>query len=230
MATRYERDTSNFDRALGFFDAVYGFALTLLVTTIDVSGEQHWQSLGSLLAEDGAQLLSFLISFAVIVAFWRQNHARIGEFTALDSRTISANIVVIGCVVFIPFTTEAMGDADLQELPLPTAVYALNVGVAMLANIVMYQVALARGLVDNDDLPRARRARLVSALVQPVVMFASIPVTYIGVSLWGDSTAGKLFWLLLVVTGPFSERIAERVARRARVEAGLTESGGPSAQ
>jgi len=214
MTTRYERDTSNFDRALGFFDAVYGFALTLLVTTIDITDVQAWQSLGDLLAADGLQLLSFLISFIVIVVFWRQNHAMIARFSALDSATIMANVVVMAFVVFIPFTTEAMGHPDLQELPLPTAMYAFNVGAAIVASIVVQQVGWRRGLVDHDESPRARRARLLDALIAPVVFFASIPVTYLGVALWGDSSAGKLFWLLLVVTGPVTGRWAERVARR----------------
>ena len=30
----YQRETSSFDRALGFFDAIYGFAVTLLVVNI----------------------------------------------------------------------------------------------------------------------------------------------------------------------------------------------------
>ncbi|HLR96793.1 MAG TPA: TMEM175 family protein [Jiangellaceae bacterium] len=214
MTTRYERDTSNFDRALGFFDAVYGFALTLLVTTIDITDVQAWQSLGDLLAADGLQLLSFLISFIVIVVFWRQNHAMIARFSALDSATIMANVVMMAFVVFIPFTTEAMGHPDLQELPLPTAMYAFNVGAAIVASIVVQQVGWRRGLVDHDESPRARRARLLDALIAPVVFFASIPVTYLGVALWGDSSAGKLFWLLLVVTGPVTGRWAERVARR----------------
>lgn len=222
MATRYERDTSNFDRALGFFDAVYGFALTLLVTTLDVSGTEPWRSVGSLLATNGSELLSFLISFVVIVVFWRRSHTLIGDFTALDSTTITANVVVMAFVVFIPFTTEAMGDPELQELPLPTVMYALNLGLAILATVVMYQIALSRGLVDNDDPPRARRAQLVDGLVPPLVLFASIPVTYLGVSVWGDSSAGKLFWLLLLVTGPVAGRTAERVTRQARSEAGLS--------
>jgi|SRR5690625_3626046 len=219
MATRYERDTSNFDRALGFFDAVYGFALTLLVTTIDVESVQAWQSVGDLLAADGMQLLSFLISFVVVVMFWRENHEMIARFTALDSTTILANIVVIGFVVFIPFTTEAMGDPDLQELPLPTALYAFNVGATVLASMVVYQIGVRRGLADHDEPPRARRAWALDALATPVVMFASIPVTYLGVSLWGDSSAGKFFWLLLLVLSPVTGRWADRVAQQARADA-----------
>lgn len=53
---RYERDTSNFDRVLSFLDAIYGYALTLLVIAINVDGRAPWRSVGALLAEDGSEL------------------------------------------------------------------------------------------------------------------------------------------------------------------------------
>jgi hypothetical protein len=31
---RYNRDTAEFDRGIQFFDAIYGFAITLLITTV----------------------------------------------------------------------------------------------------------------------------------------------------------------------------------------------------
>lgn len=223
MDTRYERDTSNFDRALGFLDAVYGFALTLLVTTIDVEGRDAWTSVGALLSDDGSELLSFLISFVVIVVFWRQNHALVGRLAALDSATIGANIVIAGLIIFIPFTTEAMGDPDLQDLPLPTALYALNVAAAVVATIVMYRIALNHGLEAEPDPPRVHRADLVDALVTPAVMIISIPVTYLGVELWGDSSAGKYVWATLLVITPISGRRAARIRRQAGAQTGSTQ-------
>ena len=180
MATRYERDTSNYDRALAFFDVVYGFSLTLLVTTIDVTDERAWRSPSELLRTNGSQAFSFALSFVVIVVFWRSNHALVARFTALDPAVIAANVAVTFFVVFIPFTTGAMGDPDLQDLAL--------------------------------------RARTLDALVVPAVMFASVPVTYLGVDRWGDATAGKLTWASLVVLGPLSARVAERRAARAAAE------------
>ncbi|MFO7279356.1 MAG: TMEM175 family protein [Thermoanaerobacterales bacterium] len=226
-ADRYERDTSNYDRALSFFDVVYGFSLTLLVTTLDVTDERAWRSPGELLRTNGSQAFSFALSFVVIVVFWRSNHALVARFTALDPPVIAANVVVAFFVVFIPFTTEAMGDPDLQDLALPTALYAVNVGLAVLANVAMFHVAVVRGLVEDGEPPAARRARTLDALVVPAVMFASVPVTYLGVDRWGDATAGKLVWLSLVVLGPLSSRLAERRAARAVADQRRAGDGGP---
>lgn len=223
MGLRYERNGSNFDRAVGFFDAVYGFALTLLVTTIDITAQSSWRSVNSLITTNGSQLLSFLISFIVIVGFWRRNHALVARFTALDSATVTANIVIIGLIIFLPFTTEAMGDPALQDLPLPTALYAFNVGIAVLASIVLHRLALRRGLVEDEDPAPARRAQLMDSLLVPLVMFASVPVTYLGVAVWGDSSAGKYFWLSLLVLGPISGHYADRTTRRARAKGSAVE-------
>lgn len=64
---RYSREESEFDRAIGFFDATFALALTLLVTTLDVSGTPSvWESLGSLDDAVGSQFIAFAIAFALI--------------------------------------------------------------------------------------------------------------------------------------------------------------------
>jgi hypothetical protein len=37
QVARYQRDDQEFGRAIGFFDATYALALTLLVTTLDIT-------------------------------------------------------------------------------------------------------------------------------------------------------------------------------------------------
>lgn len=215
----YARDSSAYERGVGFFDAVYGFALTLLVTTIDMSGTSTWESVGSLIDTNGSQLLSFAISFVVIAVFWRQNHQMLASFKAIDGVTIATNIVVMAFVVFIPFTTEAMGDPELQDLPLPIALYALNIALAVVASAVMFQIAAQRGLLEQELSGRARRALLLDALVTPAVFLASIPVTYWAADAWDDPSFGRWCWLGLVVlaplTGRWSARIVDAEAARA---------------
>lgn len=218
MRQNFERDTPDFDRALAFFDAVYGFALTLLVVNIDVTGADTWSSVSALLSANGTQFTSFMISFVVIVAFWRKNHELVARMTGLDGSVMVANIVVIGFVVFLPFTTEAMGDPDLDHLALPTALYAFNVALAVIASVVMFQLALRHGLVSGDDPPAATRVEMWDALATPTVFLLSIPVTYAGVAMWGTTTLGKASWLLMFVVGPVSGMLASRAAARARAE------------
>lgn len=216
MQPSFERGSPEFDRALAFFDAVFGFALTLLVVNIDVTGVETWSSVSALWSANGTQFTSFAISFLVIVSFWRNNHEMVSRMTAIDGSVMVTNLVVIGLVIFIPFTTEAMGDPRLDHLPLPTALYALNLAAAVTVSVVMFQLALRHGLVVGDETPAVRRAELWAGLTKPAVFLLSIPITYIGTALWGTTTPGKVSWLLLVVVAPVSGRLVQRIAERAR--------------
>jgi hypothetical protein len=59
-STRYSRDQGEFDRAIGFVDATYALALTLLVTTINVDHPSvAFSSLGALNDAIGQQFVAF---------------------------------------------------------------------------------------------------------------------------------------------------------------------------
>ena len=84
--TRFERDTVEFARAFALFDAVYAFALTLLVVNIDPPEASAWADPITLLASGLAwQLLGFAISFAVIAVFWRVNHRIVAGLVGVSS-------------------------------------------------------------------------------------------------------------------------------------------------
>lgn len=66
----YQRETPSFARVLGFLNAIYAFAVTLLVVKLDATSPEAWRSIDALVAHGmGFQLLGFGISFVVIVAF-----------------------------------------------------------------------------------------------------------------------------------------------------------------
>lgn len=222
---QYERDTVEFARAFTFFDAVYAFALTLLVVNLDPPDAADWASLATLLGSGVEwQLLGFAISFAVIAVFWRVNHRLVGLFRALSPATIVANLVAIAFVVLIPFSTQGISDIDTADEPLAVAVYAVNISCAVLAQTAMYYVARHDGML-ADPLPRrADAVKLVDTLVTPAVFLASIPIAYAFGADWGRVT-----WALLIVVGPLSGRIASRrVARIIAEEVERRPVGPPS--
>lgn len=192
----FARDTSEFDRALNFVDAIFGFSVTLLVTTLDVPPAEAWQNLSSLLGSGlGDQLVAFVISFAVVAGFWRGNHRLIGSFNALDGPTLRICIYLVGLVVFIPFTTKAISDPNPAGLPLPTALYAANVAAVVLVSVLLNVVARWRGLTDTADEPLFDQ--IAGGLLVAAVFLASIPVAY----RFGPGNA-KWCWLALVALGP----------------------------
>lgn len=201
----FNRDSSEFDRSLGFFDATYAFALTLLILNIDLPPESAWASVPDLLGAISWQLIGFLTSFVVIVIFWLSNSGIISRLRTLDRGTILLNIVVLGLIVFIPFTTQAISDPGLQDLPLPTIVYAVNVSLAIVVQMLMYERAISKGFGRFPISPRTRMLDRLDSLGNPFVFLLSIPV-----ALLFGGVAGKITWLLMIPVGIITGRIAAK--------------------
>lgn len=188
----FHRDTLEFDRAVTFIDAIFGFSITLLVTTLQVPPAGAWTDLGSLLRTGlGDQLLAFAISFVVVAGFWRTNHRVIATFRGLDGVTMRVCLYLVALVVFIPFTTKAISEPNPQNLPLPTALYAANVAAAVLMSVALVAVARLRGL-SPDTGPLIKQ--VAGGLIVAAVFLISIPVAY----RFGPDIA-KWCWLSLVL-------------------------------
>ena len=52
-----------------FFDAIFAFAGTLLITTVDNFTRDAWTSLDAMWKANGSSVITFTISFLVVVAF-----------------------------------------------------------------------------------------------------------------------------------------------------------------
>ena len=163
---RYSREASEFDRAIGFFDATFALALTLLVTTLDVSGTPSvWDSLGSLDDAVGSQFIAFAIAFALIANYSLVHHRLIASFDAIDTPLIVANLFLIATVVLLPFTTEAVGDPEIEDLALPTAVFALDVAAASIMLTFIYWLAWKRDLFRSRPIRPEIRANLFASTI-----------------------------------------------------------------
>lgn len=215
---RYGRDTLEFARAFTFFDAVYAFALTLLVVNIDPPDAADWRDLGTLLGSGLEwQLLGFAVSFAVIAVFWRVNHRIVAQFRAVSPGTVTANLFAIAFVVLIPFSTQGISDVETADEPLAVAVYAVNISLAVLAQSAIYYRARHDGVLAHPLPRRADAVRLADALVTPAVFLISIPVAYVYGADWG-----RLTWALLIVLGPLSGWWASRRVARILTAEGTT--------
>lgn len=206
----FDREGSEFGRGIGFFDAIYGFAITLLIANVDLPPAEAWRSLGALLDSGlGDQLLAFAISFAVIAVFWKSNANLMARFRGIDGPVIAANLLSAGIVVLLPFTTQGISDAEVSELPLPTALYALNVALVILSEQLIFEVGRARGLLVDQPSARVSWAWRVDSLAQVAVFAVSIPVAYVVGAGWG-----RTVWVALLVVAPLTGRWVARVSAR----------------
>lgn len=103
-----------FRRLLAFSDAVVAIAMTLLVLPLtDIVGDLHEHSVAQLWHEDLYQLVTFLISFAVIWLQWRSHHRIMEHFRVYDGMIIRLTGLWLLTIVVMPFATALETNNDL---------------------------------------------------------------------------------------------------------------------
>lgn len=205
MARSYDREALEFARAVTFFDAIFAFAVTLLITTVDDFAPEAWSSPSALWAANGPALLAFTISFLVVVSYWRANHSMMAGFRALNSRIITLNVAFMFGVVLLPFVTEALGQRAGAQ-PLAVAAYAVVLSYLAIVQSLIYLTADRLGLLRIRLTPAQRRRRIAGALPVPLVFLASIPIAY-----WFGSSNAQWSWISLIAVGPLVDRVSDAV-------------------
>jgi TMEM175 potassium channel family protein len=194
QVVRYQRDDQEFGRAIGFFDATYALALTLLVTTLDVpEPSSAWATFPALWNAVGPQFLAFGISFAVIASYWLAHHRLVRTLAAVDQPTIIANLVLVASIVVIPFSTNAVGDPGVENLPLPTAFLAVNIALASGLHTLVYMLAYRRKLFLVKPSARQVQGAIVIGLSVGMIVLASVPLAYLA-----SPVVAQLCWLLII--------------------------------
>lgn len=204
----YGRGSAEFDRGVSFFDAIYGFAITLLITTVHVPGPSAWQSVHALLRSGfGSQIFGFVLSFVVIALFWRLNYRLIGTMSGMTPRIILANIVCVFFVILVPFTTQALHAPELSSLPLPIALYAANIALISLTQSTMYLIAERTHVTLMAPHTRSSDVvRYVSMFILPFVFAFSIVLAYTV-----NTDVAQYSWISLVVLMPGLDQLEKRL-------------------
>ena len=183
-----EEHEIEFSRIVAFSDGVFSIAITLLILNVTVdaghlSNSELWQALW----DQRENLLAYAISFAVIGRFWLVHHRFFGEVTAFDNRLIGLNMLYLGWIVLIPFSSQLLGDYGGQT---PSViVYATNLAVVVLLGLLMSSRARRAGLT-SGDIEDDREAKLRAGFIAAVFLL-SIPVAVVA------PNYAPLLWLAL---------------------------------
>jgi uncharacterized membrane protein len=179
-----------FERTVAFSDGVFAIAITLLVLSIDVPKLGHGEKLDHALSSLSDNLVSYFIGFAVIGLFWVGHHYFFGSLRGFDGRLLWLNLLYLSFIGLLPFTTALLGDYGND--PTALTAYAINVGLAGLADALMMGVAV-RGKLLEPAMQASGREMIARNLIPPAVFFASIPLAYT------DTDLAKYSWLLIAV-------------------------------
>jgi uncharacterized membrane protein len=208
-ATSQEHDAPRVNRLLTLSDGVIAIALTLLVLQLRVPAVDevvHPDSAADLaaqLAKGSAQFVSYGISFYVIAQFWlvhRQVFRLLGE---TEDGLEWWNFAFLLTITVMPFTSTLLG--TFVNNPLAVDIFAFNILIASLATQAMVVIGRRKGVVSEAQA----RARRIYAAVVPVVMAASIGLS------WWSTSAAMYSWILVAVAPGVISRWSARKARGA---------------
>jgi len=133
-------------RTIAFSDGVVAIAITLLIlplTTIELpKSADSTNPLGYVWQENGSLILSFLITWLVIITFWMTHNRLFRNFENINQTVVGWNIVWLFAVIVLPFpmnllnqveNTDAILNADRQ-------VVAFYIGTMAVISVAMSMI------------------------------------------------------------------------------------------
>jgi uncharacterized membrane protein len=142
-------EESALERLEFFSDAVFAIAITLLVLDIRVPNGLALSQVPNELHRLLPQILSYVLSFAVVGIFWLSHHRMFGYLHRQDTPLMLLNLLFLLLVAFLPFPTRllaAYGSALSVTLLYP-ALLALT---AVSLYSIWWYATSGRRLVDRD--------------------------------------------------------------------------------
>ena len=176
-------------------DAIFAFAMTLLVLDVKIPESAASQLLTRTLLELWPKFLIFLVSFLILGLFWIAHHSYSHFLKRTDRYFLWISLLFVMVVVFVPFSTDLLGDYPTHRIA--AVIYGCNI---MALGLTLYwQWAYATdghrlvGRALEPELIRKGKRRILRgvvvygcavllALVNPVISFALyvlFPINYL---------------------------------------------------
>jgi uncharacterized membrane protein len=199
---RREENEIEFGRIVAFSDGVFSIAITLLVLNLGIDKGLTEGQIDNALWDQREDLFAYAISFAVIGRFWVVHHRFFAEVEAFDGRLIGLNLLYLGWIVLIPFSSEVLGEYA-GKTP-AVALYSVNLAIVVLVGLLMGADARRRGLTKTDD--RTHRESQIRSAYIAAVFLLSVPLAFLAPSV------APYLWLVLFIDP--SARLAARGVSR----------------
>ena len=141
-----------------FADGVFAISATLLVLNfaVPVLGDANNGALVNALASQWPKLLAFLLSFLIIVNYWRLHAAMFHDVRVLDHMTIVLNVAFLAVAAFIPYATSVAG--TYPTLPAAAVLYSIVLLAGALLGFFMSRHLIESGAYNVDVPPEHARA------------------------------------------------------------------------
>ena len=202
---RYERSQGlEFDRVAFFTDAVFAIAMTLLIVSIgapELRGAVNepdvlWEEL----RDKAPEFVSFFLAFLLLGRYWMAQHEFFAALGALDRSLMTATLVYLAFVAFLPFPTELVG--RYEHNPGSVVLFALCLAMISGMESIVFRVAHRHDLFTVKLAHEAYRVGMIQSTTPVALFLLSIPIAF-----WSPTVA-LLSWLLSIPLGIAVDRWA----------------------
>ena len=141
-----------------FADGIFAISATLLVLNFAVPaiGDASNGTLMHALASQWPKLLAFLLSFFIMVNYWRLHSAMFHNVRVLDHSTILLNTAFLVVAAFIPYATNVAG--TYPTLPAAAVLYSIVLLIGALLGFFMARHLIQSGAYKLDEAPELAQA------------------------------------------------------------------------
>ena len=141
-----------------FADGIFAISATLLVLNfaVPVGVEANNGALAYALVTQWPKLLAFLLSFLIIVNYWRLNSAMFRNVRVLDHTTILLTTAFLVVAAFVPYATNVAG--TYPTLPAAAILYSVVLLTGALLGFFMVRHLIQSGAYESGVPPELARA------------------------------------------------------------------------
>ena len=135
-----------------FADGVFAIAATLLILNVDAQIRRDAPDLGASLLHIWPSYVAYAASFVTIGIMWINHHTIMTQVERADRRFLMANIGLLMCIAFFPFTTRLVAE-HVRGSGAEAAALAYGftaVATAILFNLTWFYAALGKRLLRRD--------------------------------------------------------------------------------
>lgn len=172
------------DRVTTIVDAIYAFAMTLLVVSIDIPSKYEHAKVISpvydIVISILPDLFHYFIAFTILAILWYFHHQLFRHLVSLDRTLLVTTMASLMFVCLVPFSTNLAGDYPRDTLG--AIVFELNILVIGFITLAQWYYIRKHAAILVPDLPADRIHReIVWSWVFPLLAFAGMVIAFAGI-------------------------------------------------
>lgn len=196
-------------RLVALSDGIYAIAMTLLVLDVSIPKGLDPAAFRHEMSQLWPKLGAYVLSFAVLAAFWRDQRQILHRVRRADILTVRLTLTGLGVAALLPFPTSVLSEYGGRQ-PLAVSAYAATIALITLLHLALFTNVWRRPHLQARPIPDRVGWTTVTELgAVALVCLASVVVAFL------LSPRAALWTWLLSIPLKHTIRWHGRTARRA---------------